>query len=288
MSLTQTRLTTLMNRTAGRSSVRIGLIDGPVRLDHPGLARGSVQPLTPSAGCTHPTSRACEHGTFVAGILSARRTSGAPAICPECTLLVRTVFGESSGNRRIPESTPSAVAQAIVDCLSAGARVINLSLGVVQRTTCRDRALEDALDLAVASGAIVVAAAGNQGAIQTSAITRHAGVLPVTACDRSGRPTTDTNLSHLAARRGLSAPGDAIMSLAPSGLSKRHGGTSAAAAFVTGTIALLWSEYPRATVQEVWQALRPIGGSTRSVLTPPLLNAEMADLVLGRTHREDR
>ena len=50
-------------------------------------------------------------------------------------------------------------------------------------------------------------------------------------------------------------------------------GTSAAAPFVTGAIALLWSLYPQASAAEIRQAiLRP--DIPRRSITPPLLNAE--------------
>lgn len=159
MALTQTRLTALMSRTHGHASVRIGFVDGPVDLGHPELARESLHPLTASASCADLTSPACVHGTFVAGILSARRASGAPGICPGCTLLVRSVLEDGNRAGPMPSATPTAVAQAIVDCLLAGARVINLSLGVVFRTTVREVTLEEALDFAVSRGALVVASA---------------------------------------------------------------------------------------------------------------------------------
>ena len=46
---------------------------------------------------------ACMHGTFVAGILSAKRDFPIPGICPECILLVRPYFWEKvHGDGRTP------------------------------------------------------------------------------------------------------------------------------------------------------------------------------------------
>jgi hypothetical protein len=88
------RLTPLIDRTSGRPEVTIGLIDGPVVMDHPELANQHVReiPGNGNATCTQANSTACLHGTFVAGILSAKRGSVAPAICPNCTLLVRPIL----------------------------------------------------------------------------------------------------------------------------------------------------------------------------------------------------
>ena len=48
------------------------------------------------AASARMSSAACVHGTFVAGILSAKRGSAAPAVCPDCTLLVNPVFSEAA------------------------------------------------------------------------------------------------------------------------------------------------------------------------------------------------
>ena len=76
----------LMARTSGRPEISIGLIDGPVALDHPDLAAENIRevPGKIPAACADASDAACAHGTFIAGILLARRLSMAPAICPGC------------------------------------------------------------------------------------------------------------------------------------------------------------------------------------------------------------
>ena len=93
----------------------------------------------------------------------------------------------------------------------------------------------------------VVAAAGNQGTVGSSAITRHAWVIAVIGCDLEGRPTAESNLGSSIGRWGLAAPGQNITSLGTDGKPQTSGGTSVAAPFVTGAIALLWSEFPGAS-----------------------------------------
>jgi len=39
-------LSVLMERTVGNPDIRIGLIDGPVAIDHPDLAGGNIHPIT--------------------------------------------------------------------------------------------------------------------------------------------------------------------------------------------------------------------------------------------------
>ena len=161
------RLTALMERTSGSPEVKIGLIDGPIVTEHRDLAGEHLRELSGSNGatCTRANSMACLHGSFIAGILSAKRTSPAPAICPNCTLLIRPIFTETtSGREHMPSATPLELAAAIIDCINAGARVINLSLALAQPSSRGEQALEEALDQAVRRGVIVVAAAGNKGA----------------------------------------------------------------------------------------------------------------------------
>ena len=266
----------LMDRTSGRPEIAIGLIDGPVLLSHPELARENIQevPGKLRGTCGRAESTACQHGTFVAGILSARRGSAAPAICPGCTLWVRPIFPETNqANGDMPSATPDELGQAIVDCVQAGARVLNLSAALVPSSTKGVRELEQSLDYAASHDVIVVAAAGNQGTVGSSAITRHPAVIPVAACDLQGRPLSQSNLGSSIGRRGLMAPGEGVTSLGTDGKPNTFAGTSAAAPFVTGTIALLWSEFPRARASQIRLAVAQTGSARRRAIVPPLLDA---------------
>jgi hypothetical protein len=119
-------LTALMSRSTGRREIRVGLIDGPVALDHPDLTAERIEPVSTAYGavCTLPSSTACAHGTFVAGILTGRRGSAAPSLCPDCTLLVRPIFSEQGDETPgwMPSATPEELADAVRECIEAGAR----------------------------------------------------------------------------------------------------------------------------------------------------------------------
>jgi subtilisin family serine protease len=270
-----TMLVPLMNLTSGRVDVKIGLIDGPVAIDHPEIAGEHVQEIAGdwSGSCTQSDSVACLHGTFVAGILSAKRGSGAPAICPDCTLLVRPIFGEAIGaNENAPTTTPEQLAQAILDCIVAGAQVLNISAAVAQPSIQKNRALEEVLNLAVRREVLVIVAAGNQGTLGSTPITRHSWVIPVVACNPQGRPIHQSNLGNSIGRRGLRAPGDRITSLGANGKMLTSGGTSAAAPFVTGAIALLWSLFPQMTAAQMKLAITQAYLPRRTTVIPPLLD----------------
>src|SRR4029077_11069682 len=150
-ALEMVALMPLMERTSGRREITIGLIDGPVAKGHSEFENQNIRELPGASGasCSELTSAACKHGTFVAGILLAKRSSAAPAICPGCSLLVRSIFPEAkSGKRDMPSATPQEVASAIVETINAGARVLNLSAALVHPSSKGERDLQSALDYA--------------------------------------------------------------------------------------------------------------------------------------------
>ena len=284
-------LAPLMELSRGRAETMIALIDGPVATGHPDLSAANIReiPGRLSAACDQTRSFACMHGTFVAGILVAKRGSSAPAICPDSTLLVRPIFAEtSSTNAPMPGATPEELAAAIVDCVKAGAHVINLSAALVQPSSRGERRLEEALDYSAWRGVIVVAAAGNQGTIGSSAITRHSWVIPVIACNSLGRPLSYSNLGNSIGRRGLSAPGENITSLVANGKQLTFGGTSAAAPFVTGAIALVWSVFPQASAAQVKFSIMRSSVVGPATVVPPLLNAWSTYQALATTYARGR
>jgi len=274
-SLDQVKLTALMQRTQGSSNVAIGLIDGPVQLTHPLLESDRIKVLNNAGHCARAASVACAHGTFVAGILHARRGGAAPGICPGCTMIVRSIFPEREDGHAFPICEPEELATAVRDCVESGARVLNLSLGLLGATPGKERALVDSLGYAARRGVLVVAASGNQGVVGGSALTRHPNVLPVVAVDKSSRVIGVSNIGASIGRRGLAAPGDDVVSLSPDGGTRSFSGTSAATPFVTGAIALLWSLFPAFPAARIRMAVAGLSAS-RSSVVPPMLDVQTA------------
>ncbi|WP_035844507.1 S8 family serine peptidase [Kitasatospora azatica] len=286
------RLAPLMARTAGRPEVAVGLVDGFVAADQPAFDGRRIRLLSGEAvscagGCDRaaPNSR-CLHGTFVAGVLSAERSSAAPGICPDCTLLIRPIFepdhpGHAGypnhpGRPRQPGGAAARLedlAAAIVETVDAGARVLNLSVAPERPSNGGHRELTAALDHAANRGVITVVAAGNQGRLAGSVLTRHPWTIPVVAYDARGRPMNLSNLGGSIGGRGIGAPGEAIVSLGPGDRPLRLTGTSAAVPFVVGTVALLLSQFPQASPTEVRHAVERSGCARRRTVVPPLLDA---------------
>jgi subtilisin family serine protease len=278
-ALAVTQLDQLMSMGEGSARVRIGLIDGPVASDDPDIDRAKIIRSSVHAGhCSHPTGTACTHGTVIARMLSASRQSEYPGICPGCEVFVRPIFSEGGTPMDLPSTSPENLGTAILESVRNGARVLNLSLGVRMPSRRGENMLREALDYTFSAGAIAVTAAGNQGSVGGSLLTRHPATLPVAACDLSGRPMSMSNLGGSVGRRGLCAPGEGVSSVL--GGSTPFRGTSAAVPFVTGTIALLWSAFPWSSRQDILHAVRP-GSVSRFV--PSTLDAWSAYQALAKS-----
>jgi hypothetical protein len=93
----QTKLHSLMNISRGSREVSIGIIDGPIDFDHPAFKKARIRAVKDSqlSSCKRASSIACMHGTFVSGILCADRGLDAPAICPDCEVVLFPIFKEN-------------------------------------------------------------------------------------------------------------------------------------------------------------------------------------------------
>jgi len=294
-------LAPLMARSAGRPEVVVGLLDGLVAVGRPAFAGGRLRvlPGRPDAtggaagsGPVCPTADGpCVHGSFVAGVLSAGRASPSPGICPDCTLLIRPVFtGHRTGPGAAPAGAPAPLAApveelaaAVVQAVDAGARVLNLSVAPERPSGNGHRGLTAALDHAAAHGVLTVVAAGNQGRLGGSALTRHPWTIPVVGYDDRRRPMGLSNLGGSIGTRGVGGPGRAAVRLGPGERPLVLSGTSVAVPFVAGTLALLLSCFPRAAPAEVRAAvLGTTGSAVRRSVVPPLLDARAAYEFLRR------
>jgi len=164
------------------------------------------------------------HGTHVAGIVAL--TAPGAHIMP-----VRVLNADGRGDI-------AAVAAGIRWAIDHGARVINLSLGMLQTSVC----IEHLLQVADQSGVIVVCSAGNSGMElphEYPASSSHA--LAIAASDAGASPAPFTSFASFVA---ISAPGVSVRSSYPGAAWRLWSGTSMSAPFVAGTVALLLEKHP--------------------------------------------
>src|SRR5215470_1402880 len=270
--------------------VTVAVIDGPY--DKAGLAGILARPPI-SLGeepCGSIAGAACEHGTFVIGLLGARSDLDPAGLCPDCQLLHIPLFSDGKPFG----ADVCQLAAAIQTAVDAGANLINLGLAVIGDDREHHADLGSALDRARAAGAVVATAAGNQGRVVRGQLLSHPAAIPVVALDRDGRPLQSSNLSAQIARQGVAALGSDVAGYGPGGVSTRMSGTSAATAVATGILAAVWASRPDVTGADIRAAvalLRP-----RGELVPPKLDRMrliaaldmVASAPLGTMHETDR
>lgn len=134
------------------------------------------------------------HGTEMAGIAAADTNNGAgvAGVGHDAILLIYRVYptDPAAGCRTNPQNaqcqtTSADVATAVSDAVSNGARVISLSMAAAAAPgqTCAqsDPVESAAIENAIASGVVVVAAAGNDGKQQIDCPAGNSGVIAVGA-----------------------------------------------------------------------------------------------------------
>jgi Subtilase family/PatG C-terminal/PatG Domain len=250
----------------GSPEVAIAVIDGPY--DAAGLSKVLARPpISLGNGVCEPgRDSACEHGTFIIGLLGARRDAPIPGFCADCTLFHIPLFSDDDRNEvEVPE-----LAAAIERAVEAGARLINLSLAVLGNDNDFDAALGSVLDRAYTAGVLIVTAAGNQGQLLGSQLVLHPATIPVVAADAQGRILPFSNLSPEMARRGVAAFGSNVLGYAAGGRMTRMSGTSASTAVATGILATIFGSRPNVTVSDMRAAIASLG--PRDGTVPPLLD----------------
>ena len=269
----------LMNKTQGNPKIIIGLVDGPIYV-HSEFEKASIETIQSSnIYCKNIDNKACKHGTFIAGILCSKRGI-APGICPKCTLLLRPIFNEFCINCNTtdhPNANPEELVKAIKEVIDQGARIINLSIGTTILSTKDYRIIYDAYDYALKHDVIIVISAGNSGNMGRVTLIDHSWIIPVTACDEKGLLYEKANFGRFISRRGVMAPGKNIISTLAGGGYSTRSGTSFAAPFVTGKIALLWSIFPNAKARDILNVIVP---TKRKSIIPYVLNAEESFRIL--------
>ncbi|WLQ32847.1 type VII secretion-associated serine protease mycosin [Streptomyces castrisilvae] len=190
------------------------------------------------------------HGTAMAGIIAGRghgegRADGVLGIAPEARILPVRVILEASDPARAEarRTRGTALADGIRWAADHGADVINLSLGDDSESAHPEPGEDAAVQYALKKGAVVVASAGNGGekGDHISYPAAYPGVIAAAAVDRYG---THASFSTRRWYATVSAPGDDIVVPAPDRKYYVEWGTSAAAAFVSGAVALVRSAHP--------------------------------------------
>ena len=200
------------------------------------------------------------HGTHCAGIAASvsNNNIGISSLVPD------NKFVEVSGIKVLSGfgfGTQKMIIDGMIKAIDSGADVISMSLGG-KSTQQREKAYTEVVEYAKKHNVIVVTAAGNSAKdASLYCPANSAGVIAVAAVDQSLNRTSFSNtLQHI--KFGLAAPGKDILSTYPNNEYKNFSGTSMAAPYVSGTIAVLRSIHPTITTEEAFQLLDQTGMTT--------------------------
>ena len=270
--------------------VRVAVIDTGVDYDHPDLG-GCFGPhcrvekgfdlvgdafdandIAPIIAPDPDPDDCAGHGTHVAGIIGAN--GGIKGVAPEVTFLAYRVFGCAGTTN----------SEMLLDAMERAQRdhadVINISIGAALQWPHYPTAR--AADRLVKHGIVVVAAAGNEGALGlygSAAPSLGKNVIAVASFDNTNtnaawtnqvasEPNPTANLissfssygpaPDLSFKPDIGAPGGTIRSTLPfeQGSYGNLSGTSMSSAHVAGAVALLLESTPHASPEEVQQRLQ--------------------------------
>jgi hypothetical protein len=249
-------------------AVAVAVIDGPYDAAALSGVLANVPLSLADGSCDLSPNSACDHGTFILGLLGARQDAFIPGLCPDCRLVHIPLFVDAIS----PSASVDELATAIAKAVSAGARLINLSLTILGAESEINRRLAAALDFAETSGSILVAAAGNHGCLAIGQLLTHPVVIPVVATDASQRLLPESNFGPAKSSHGVAALGQ-MPGYMPGGGITLMSGTSVAAAVATGILAQVWSARPDVDGATLRSAVAGLGARNGS--KPPMLNREL-------------
>lgn len=267
--------------SATGKNVTVAVLDTGIDATHPDLAGQVVHrhEIVQEGTRLDPAG----HGTSVAGIIAGTGTASdrnRTGLAPEAELIDVRIADKNA------YSTVSELIAGIEYAVTeTDADILTMSLGTVSK----NKALGRTIDWAIERGVVVVTSSGNQGAYrsvdQTGAQERAITVgattpgLDTIASFSSKGPTGDGRV-----KPDLVAPGEGVLT-PRSGADLagvpyvRFAGTSAAAPYVAGTVALMLDRNPALTSKEIHRRL----GSTAT----PLPSANAFEQGSGRVDPED-
>jgi subtilisin family serine protease len=224
-SIEQTGIRKLGTRRG--EGVRVGIID--TGISSHGDLDAAVSDKQDFTGSRHGTEAVHSHGVHVAGIIAGRETErGGVGVAPWCRLWIAKALGDDGSGS--DESTAAAVNW----CVASHVHIINMSLG----SPAKMPQTSAAIGTAIAAGVTVVCAAGNAGDTGRSWPASDERVVSVGATDVAHQAADFSEPSSVDA----AAPGVKILSTYKGGQYAVLSGTSMAAPWLTGFIAIWFGD----------------------------------------------
>jgi hypothetical protein len=210
--------------------LKVGIIDTGFDKAHPALAgvRYDYSEFLPDGSA----KAAPHHGTGILALLAGKPDSGTPGLIPDATFLIANAFFDEPGGQ--PMSDTAQMVRALDWLKRSGAAVVNLSFAGPE-----DDLVHHAVRELTKSGAVVVAAAGNEGpGAPPGYPAGYEEVIAVTAVDRK---LSAYRYAGRGAHIDLAAPGVDVWTAIPGRREGPQTGTSFAVPYVTAVVAVALS-----------------------------------------------
>lgn len=184
------------------------------------------------------------HGTAVTSVIVGCDSAEITGIAPMARIVPLVVTDKVEGN--VTSISPETLAKVIRDSVDKyGASVINVSLGTKKDTP----ELRSAIEYVQKKGALVIAAAGNDGdSGELYYPAAYDGVLTVGSHDK------DMKISDFTQQNGrvdILAPGEDIWLASRNGKTYGAKGTSYSTGFVSAVAVMIWEATPTLTSEDV-------------------------------------
>lgn len=267
------------HRVSQGAGTRVAVLDTGVDRRHPALAGRLLAGFDfvnfdPDASETGSRANiSFGHGTHVAGLVAM--------VAPGARIMpLRVLDADGVGNAWVlAEAILYAVDPDRNPATDDGVDVINMSLGSTSRTRLFDSVAklaacaipavvaepaddfsdpgynDDKGRCASSSGAVIVAAAGNEGSVSIREYPAAEGVYGLLAVGASNAHARLASFSNSGSWIDVAAPGDGLTSTVPGGGYGTWSGTSMAAPLAAGTAALLRSVHPHMQPRDITRRL---------------------------------
>ncbi|KAA3636743.1 MAG: hypothetical protein DWP97_02135 [Calditrichaeota bacterium] len=220
------------------TGVKVAVVDVGINMSHPQLSTmvtsGFDFVSNDSIAADEPGGLASGHGTFIAGVISL--------VAPDAELVSYRVLDTTGRGNGF------TVAEAVIQAVQHGCKVINLSMVMDNPHVALDAAIEYARD----NNVMVVAAAGNDSLETDKFPFRDSYTLGVAAVDSNN---VLADFSNFGGKVDVCAPGTHIFGTFLDTTYARWDGTSFATPFVAGQAALLYAKNPGADWSDIREAI---------------------------------
>jgi thermitase len=232
--------------------VKVGIVDTGIDQNHEDL-RGKTVACAQSRGLGGVLSGSIQtgscaddndHGSHVAGTLAgnANNSVGVAGVAFNSPLVICKALGGPLGS-----GSTADVANCITWVKDQGAKVVSMSLGGGDSTTLHN-AVNYVWSGGGANGAVVIAAAGNDGDSTVNYPAGYAEAVSVAATDQNDARASFSNAN---ADVEIAAPGVNVLSTYNDGSYTTLSGTSMATPHVAGVAAIIWGKNPGSTASAV-------------------------------------